>query len=395
MPDDPTKTDPRRALSLAYACMFGHMGVILPFLAPWFQQRGFGPVGIGFLMALPALFKVLAPWSWGVWADRSGRRRELLIAAFLGAAVALAVLPLVDGALAIALVVILYSFARAPILPYVEATTLEQSEQRRFAYGPIRLWGSIAFMVVSALYGWSSGYLFADAGLWIAAGMLGVAVVPALLAFPYPLDRGIRDRAARDQVTPGSRETRREIVRLLLACALMQVSHGAYYTFYSIQLGNLGFGGGTIGGLWALGVLCEVLLLTRMDGIVARFGPGPVMQLSLVVAALRWATIGWATSLPWLALAQTLHAVTYAAFHVAAIREVFRLYGSAARARGQAMFSGMTYGLGMFLGALGAGWLGARLGLPALFFVSAAVALSALVVLGRPAAAARQVATEP
>jgi len=373
----PRPGDPRGALALAYAAMFGHMGIVLPFLAPWFQRQGFGPAGIGVLMALPALFKVLAPWSWGAWADRSGRRRELLIAAFLGAAVALAVLPLVQGALAIGLVVTLYSFARAPILPYVEATTLEQSERRNFAYGPIRLWGSIAFMVVSSSYGWASGRLHADAGLWLAAGMLGLAATPALRAFPYPLDRG------RGQSAPASAETRRKIVRLLSACALMQVSHGAYYTFYSIHLQNLGYGDGVIGALWALGVLCEVLLLTRMDAIVRRFGRGPVMHASLLLAALRWMVIGSTTSLLWLVPAQALHAATYAAFHVAAIGEVFRLYGPAARARGQTMFSGMTYGLGMFLGALGSGWLGARIGLAPLFVVSAAVALAAVAVLGR------------
>jgi PPP family 3-phenylpropionic acid transporter len=368
------------ALALFYVAMFGHMGIVLPFLAPWLERQGFGAIGIGVLMALPPLFKVLAPWCWGVWADRSGRRRELFVLATLAAGVSLSTLPLAQSVLATSAVVALYAFARAPILPYLEATTLERSEHHRFAYGPIRLWGSIAFMVVSLAYGLLRGRLSEDAGLLLAAAFLSIAAVPAVFAFPRPLDRGARPQTG--SPSKAGVQGRGGLVRLLAACALMQVSHGAYYAFYSIHLQNLGYGGPVIGTLGALGVLCEVLLLARMDRVVRRFGAGRVLQASLLIAALRWLLIGSVTTIPWLALAQTLHAVTYAAFHVAAIRQVYRIFGPDARAKGQAMFSGMTYGLGMFAGSLGAGWLSARTGIATAFLASAGVAVSAMFVLG-------------
>jgi hypothetical protein len=46
------------------------------------------------------------------------------------------------------------------------------------------------------------------------------------------------------------------------------------------------------------------------------------------------------------------------------------------------MYSGMTFGAGMFVGNLTAGALAVPLGLPALYLASAGVALVALVVLG-------------
>jgi PPP family 3-phenylpropionic acid transporter len=379
----PTHADPRWVLALFYAAQFGHLGIVLPFLAPWIEGRGFGPMGIGVLMALPALFKVASPWSWGVWADRSGKRRELLALATLAAAVSLTVLPLAPGLFWIGLLVGVNAFVRAPIIPYVETTALEQSEHRGFAYGPIRLWGSIAFMVTSAGYGWMRGTGTGDAGLVLAGGMMAAAGLLAKFAFPRPLGRpGEREAVTSAQGGEAAAARPADLVRLLAGCALMQVSHGAYYTFYSIHLQNLGYGGTAIGLLWALGVFCEILLLTRVDRVVNRYGSGVVLQASLLVAAVRWILIGTVTSLPWLALAQTLHAVTYAAFHVAAIRDVYHLFGSRARARGQTMYSGMTYGLGMSVGSLGAGWLGAMIGLPSLFLVSAGVALCAMPVLG-------------
>jgi PPP family 3-phenylpropionic acid transporter len=377
--------DPRPALALLYAVKFGHLGIVMPFLAPWILSRGLGPAAIGVLLALPALFKIIAPWCWGRWADRSGRRRELLLIAALGAAASLVSMVLSPGVGLLALMMLLYSFARAPVLPYIEATSLEQSEYRRFAYGPIRLWGSLAFVVTSSGIGVLEGWISLSAGLFIAAGLMGLCGLLSMM-LPAPLESSGSDESsqpgenANDE--PGSR---RGLVRLLVACALMQVSHGAYYTFYSIRLQDLGYGSATIGLLWALAVICEILLFTRMDRVVERFGTEAVMAACLLIAAGRWLLIGSFAALPWLIFGQTLHAFTYAAFHLAAIRVVYRRFGPRHRARGQAMYSGMTFGMGLFVGSLAAGWLVEPLGLPAVFRASAGVALVALLVLGRSA----------
>jgi PPP family 3-phenylpropionic acid transporter len=168
----------------------------------------------------------------------------------------------------------------------------------------------------------------------------------------------------------------------LSACVLMQASHGAYYTFYSIKLEALGFSAAVIGGLWALAVLSEVLLLTRIDGIVDRFGNYAVLRACLIIAAVRWALIGSVESTWLLTLGQVMHAATYAAFHVAAIRVVFKHSGQN-RAREQALYSGLTYGLGIFAGSLIAGLLVAPLGLSIIFVGSALIALLGLPLLAR------------
>jgi PPP family 3-phenylpropionic acid transporter len=378
--------DPRVALSFSYAAMFGHLGIVLPFLAPWIRSRGYGPAVIGLLMALPALAKVVAPWGWGRWADRSGRRRELLIVAGLVASAALAAMVFAESLYVLALLMAAYGFMRSPILPYLEATALEQAELRRFGYGPVRLWGSLAFVVSASGFGALQRQVPLDSGLLIGAGFLLVGALLAL-ALPRP---SRRDPAGAGRGTGGATETSAVDVgrlRLLAACALMQVSHGAYYIFYSIRLLDLGYGSVTVGWLWALAVICEILLLARLDRIVDRFGPTSVLHTCLLIAAARWLLIGWATELGWLVLGQTLHAATYAAFHVAAIRLVYRSFGSAQRARGQAMYSGMTFGLGMLIGSLLAGSLAELVGLSGLFYASSAVALAAVLVLGRPGAA--------
>jgi PPP family 3-phenylpropionic acid transporter len=380
---NPGKTrDPRAILSGFYAAKFGHLGIVLPFLAPWFQSRGLGAASIGVMLALPPLFKILAPWTWGRWADRSGKRRELLCIGAAVSATALVAMTFADRIVLLGSLMAVYAFTRAPVLPYLEATSLEQREHLDLSYGPIRLWGSVSFVVLSGGYGALAATLHPDAGLWIAAALLALcsALAVRLPAPDRPASTGSAGPPARAP-RPGS-DTPYGIVHFFVACALMQVSHGAYYTFYSIHLGELGYGPRTIGGLWALAVICEVLLLTRLDRIVQRFGTGRVLRASLMLATVRWLIIGSCSALPWLALGQTLHAATYAAFHVAAIGVVFRHFGRGARARGQAMYSGMTFGVGMFVGNLTAGWLAEPLGLPTLYLASAGVAFVALAILG-------------
>jgi PPP family 3-phenylpropionic acid transporter len=376
--------DPRPVLSLLYAAKFGHLGIVLPFLAPWLHMRGLGPAAIGVMLALPPLFKILAPWMWGQWADRSGRRRELLVLSAFSAAAALAAMVWFEGLAPLVMLMLLYGFTRAPILPYVEATVLEQSERHNFSYGPIRLWGSLGFVLCASGVGLLQGRLSLDASLLIAAGLLALCAVVSItlpLAIWQP-ELPVQRCADEEKMAAPKRLG---VVRFFAACALMQASHGAYYTFYSIRLQDLGHGGATIGSLWALAVVCEVLLLTRLDGIVKRLGTELVLCSSLVVAAVRWMLIGSVSSVVWLVLGQTLHAITYAAFHVAAIRVVYRMFSDGRQARGQAMYSGMTFGLGLFAGSLTAGWIVAWIGLPAVFQGSAGVALLAVLVLGRSA----------
>lgn len=379
----------RLVLSAFYAAQFGHLGIVLPFLALWFRARGMGPASIGVLMALPALATMITPWTWGRWADRSGRRRALLISAAALAALFLAALVPAPGRGWIFALVAAYGFARSPLLPYAEATSLEQSELRGFDYGPIRLWGSLAFVAVSLGFGALLPDLGIDGGLLIGAGFLGAAALVAT-AFPAPLTSAGNDAATNHEPGPAGApaDRRASLLRFFVACALMQISHGAFYTFYSIRLQDLGYSDAVIGWQWALAVICEVLMLTRVDRAVRRLGSPAILRLCIAIAVLRWLLVASTESLSLLTLSQALHAFTYAAFHVAAIRIVHRSFAHA-RAKGQALYSGMTYGLGLFVGSTLAGILATPLGLPTVFLLSAAVAASALFVLGRPAIAGR------
>ena len=59
---------------------------------------------------------------------------------------------------------------------------------------------------------------------------------------------------------------------IIVASALIQGSHAAYYTFASISWQAAGLGGLTIAGLWVLGVLAEIVVFALSPRFTLRAG---------------------------------------------------------------------------------------------------------------------------
>jgi PPP family 3-phenylpropionic acid transporter len=148
-------------------------------------------------------------------------------------------------------------------------------------------------------------------------------------------------------------------VARLLACGFcMAAAHGTLYAFFTLHLERSGYRVATIGMLWTLGVLAEIVVFLFLPQLFRRFALSSVLAASFACAALRFLLLGWLAELLWLlVIAQLLHAATFGAFHAAAVAAVQRVFPAAAHGRGQTLFSSVTYGAGGAVGALAAGWL--------------------------------------
>jgi PPP family 3-phenylpropionic acid transporter len=274
-------------------------------------------------------------------------------------------------------VMFLYGFLLVPAIPLVEGLVQEEAERRGFEYGRIRLWGSIGFITLTLAF----GRLLDVAPIrTILAGILGLSILNILPALALP-----------EGAPPGShphRSLRRElgragVVAFLAATALMQASHGAYYAYYSIHLDRIGFSRTAIGGFWTLAVTAEVVMMLASGRLLERAGAPRLLSACLAAATVRWLILAAYSSLPFLILAQTLHAFSFGLFHVAAVGHTHRLFPPALRSSGQSLYSSLTYGLGNLLGLFGSAALVDRIGIPALFGVSAAVSLLAFLLSSR------------
>ena len=352
-------------LSAFYFTFFVYSGAYVAYFPLYLADRGMSAVQIAWVLALPPLARTFAPPAWGWLADASGAHRGIVVFSCAVTAVSFALLPFVES---VALVVALMSVLSAGALPLVEAITLGSLAGQAGRYGPIRLWGSVGFIAV-VLAG----------GAWL--DFHPVAMLPAALAVFMLMTLGTalglpvgRAHAATDVVR--LRFTR-EIGALLGAGFCMAVAHGALYAFFSLYLEQHGYSGTTIGMLWTLGVLAEIVVFVYLPQLFRRYPLSSILVGSLACGVLRFLAIGWAIGTLWVVLlAQLLHAASFGSFHAASVAAVHRVFPPSAQATGQTVFSSVSYGAGAAAGTMLAGWAWAAGGGQLAFSVAAAASLA-------------------
>jgi len=357
-------------LSSFYFFYFAALGVLIPFWGLYLRDRGFSPLAVGELIAILMATKILAPILWGWIADHVGVRLPIVRLASLLSLLAFSGIFVVHGFWGIALVTTLFSSFWHASLPQIEAATFDHLGPRLHRYATVRLWGSISFILVVL-----------GLGTWI--GRTGTHIVPQLILLCFAgiwlSSLTIPDpwQSSTESVSESlvSRLKTPEIAAFLTACFLMQVSHGASYTFYSIYLMEAGYSGTSIGMLWAWGVIMEVLVFWRMHRLLEYFGARRVLLISLGLAVVRWLLTGGFVDYPWLQLcAQTLHAATFGAFHATAIHLVHHYFSGRTQGRGQALYGSLSFGAGVTVGSLLSGMLWSEAGGSFVFTLSALAA---------------------
>jgi PPP family 3-phenylpropionic acid transporter len=359
----------RSSLGLFYFLFFATLGIYLPYFTLYLKRLGFDPFEIAVAAAILPLIKATAPILWGIAADRSGRRWELTVLSCALSVVSAALFLGVEGFLGVCLVLVVYSTFHSGALPLVEATTLETVARGASGYGGTRVWGSVGFITLAACWGW---LLDVASIRWVVYGLVGLSVFKLLSALALPRAGGAQRRAHPGR---GLNAPRAAVVLFFAGTLLQQANHGPYYAYFSLHLEALGWSRTAIGCAWVLGVLSEVLMMVGAERLIGRWGLQALLLLTYAAAALRWMLL-WGLSAPVaLLLAQTLHALTFGAFHVSAVRRTQRLFPSERRGLGLSLYSALTYGAGSAVGIFGSGFLYGALGVRGLFVAAAATAL--------------------
>jgi PPP family 3-phenylpropionic acid transporter len=361
----PTGSIPSKRAAAFYLFYFGVLGVVLPFLGPYLKARGISAVGIGLITAAFSLAKVAYTPLLGAAVDRGLWFRGILtlhLAVSVGAA--LVVRSVVADVRLLVVTFFLVGVGYGTVLPLVEATILERLPQR--TYGLVRLWGSLGFVVAAAV-----ASPIVARGIETAFPILVAATLALLWISCMPFERIARPPAATSSVPlPGA------VWVLLALLTLHQVAHGPYYAFLSIHLESAGFSSLAVGMLWSLGVVAELIAFLAGSVLERRFGLRRILALALLLSPVRWLLLALPPSMPLLVLAQAGHAVTFALVHLAGVQLVQGNVAEGARRNAQALYSGLSFGLGVVVGSALAGPVYARCGGAGSFLSAAALSVT-------------------
>jgi PPP family 3-phenylpropionic acid transporter len=265
------------------------------------------------VIAVPMLARIVATPVIAHQADRRHAIKAALLIAALAGALAMTALGLAQGFVAILAIYVIAATAFSPLMSLTDAYALNGLGARGRAYGPVRLWGSVAFIAGNVGAGLlldivAPGYL-----IWLLVAVL--ATVSASAAALAPLDRPQPSTSA-PRPTAGGLWRTPAVLAVIATIALVQPSHALYYGFSTVAWRNEGLGGLTIGLLWGLGVLAEIVLFAVSARLPALLTPTVLLAIGAGGAVVRWTAMAFDPPLALLPALQVLHAASFGATHL-------------------------------------------------------------------------------
>lgn len=320
-------------LALFYAGFMFVLGMQVPFLPLWLQSRGLASQEIAFVLAAPIVVRMFVTPIVSRLVDRHSDTRRALVFASFASVAGFAVIGIAEGFFQILLAFSVTAILFTPIGALADAYALTGLQSRYSAYGSVRLWGSVAFLIANLFAGALLSVIAVHAFIWaIVLALAAMSLFAGLLA-PLPVQLGEPTAA-----TPVSLNFWRLPQFLLIAAAasLIQASHSIYYTFSAVAWTAGGLGSAAVGTLWAIGIGAEIVFFA-VSGRLARY-PIALIGVGAAGALLRWTVMGLNPPVLVLPLVQCLHALSFGATHLGSIQYAGRAAQSRQSATAQADF---------------------------------------------------------
>ncbi len=348
-------------IGVFYFFYFALIGVHIIFVPKILSMVGYNAMDIGIIFASAPLVRFIVPFLFlkGFSLDH----KAFITALALMLIGAIAFYPSLESFWPLLISNIVFGIGMSLLLPYIEVIALEHIGKE--SYGKIRLFGSLGFIAVALVL-----------VRYLSEPKVGIDFLIAMAIATTVLGALIGSKEYRKSVAISNIDETIESfnplahLSLWTGFLLMQVSFGPFYNFFTIYVTDHAISLDTTVWLWSFGVLAEIMMF-YFQGPLLRSNLPKLLQITALFTAVRWLIVAFfPDNITLLYLAQSLHAFSFALFHTVSITILFSLYHSKRLA--QQFFFGISYGLGGFLGALGAGVLYQYT--PAWLFIGGAIA---------------------
>lgn len=336
-----------------YFFYYSIVGTFMPYWSLYLQDQGFRFDQIGILSSIAIITRFFAPFIWGWVADKSGKRMLLVrIATWMEAAIWLLIFIIPNDFQSVAMLMLFFSFFQNAILAQFEGVTLFWlGERRAELYGKVRKWGSVGFIV--GVFSIGAVLEVVDISM-LPLMLLCIAFTAFLWSFTIKEPQNApRSQKQLEALLPVLK--RPVVVAFFCIEFIMLFAQAPFYSFYSNYLKMNGFSTTTIGFLWSIGVIAEIIMFAYAAFFLKKFSWRLLVCICLLMTGLRFIIAGiFPTSFIAQLCSQSIHALSFGLFHMIAMRIIFQNFSAGQQGRGQALYSTM-WGLGIASGSLLAG----------------------------------------
>lgn len=361
-------------LALSYFTYFFSYGIFLPFWSLWLEGVGLPPETIGMLLGAGLIARFLGSL---LLAPRVANPFRLIFALRMLALLSLVFMIafwLGQTSAWLLIVMIGFNLFFSPLVPLTDALAGTWQRQFPLDYGRVRLWGSLAFVIGSAV----TGKLVSEYSYQAILVLMSVGVASMLIGMMFRPSIMPEGKIAH-QDAMGCSTWKSLIItdwRFLVCVTLMQGAHAAYYAFSAIYWQSEGYSASVVGYLWSLSVVAEIVIFALSNRLFRRWAVRDLLLLSGITGIVRWGLMASSTELSWLIVSQIMHCGSFTVCHLAAMRYISARHGHEI-IRLQAIYSAVAMGGGIAIMTMFSGYLYQHIQ-GNMFWVMALVAVPAL-----------------
>ncbi len=376
----------RVALAVCMCLITASVGFTQPFTPLYLESAGLKRDQIGLAMGLGTGLALLMQPLLGRLSDRLDARRPLMVLTALLSGAAYLSFHAAHSFLAFLLLFalgangFLYLNAAGGVLI---GRMVGATGRGGAAYAGYRVWGSIGYIVATLSFG-----KLATQARGLHSGLSRAALEPVFtygpllflalaLVAPFVPDLK-RERPAvggTDTLLDGRVPLPSNLSRFFMAFFFYQIALYGASAYLSLYLKSLHAGPQWITYMFAAGVVCEVLVMTRVGRFSDTFGRRPALAVAFLLMPLRLLAYIPATGPLWVLLVQTLHGLNFGIMGAIAIVFVNDLVTDQNRGAAQARLA-VVGGMATTLGPILCGWISYHYGFGWMFATMSLVGMA-------------------
>lgn len=290
--------------------------LLMPYFPVWLHSLRLADWQIGLITGIPLIVRVIVAPVVSALSDHVGERAVVLFWSGLTSLITCGALFYSETFWPVLLVYGLLGAFYSPYSPIAESLMMTGARRWDYAYGHMRMWGSMIFIVSTLLGGYFVG---AEGGKAVLpAIMFGffLTVLGGLIA-PHTGKSRLKPITEPAIVPPAERVFRKpDFLFVLIGVTLAASSHAMLYTFSSLYWEQIGFSGSQIGLLWGAGVAAEVCVFMGSTWLLRRFSVWQLIFAGTLLSLVRWSVFPLLTDFYAFIPLQCLHAFTFATAHL-------------------------------------------------------------------------------
>jgi len=345
-------------------------GAIEPNLSVILREKGIAIDQIGLLTLMPRAMTLLAGPAWALVSDVFRLEKFVLPLAMALSIPFLVAFNLPLPYIVILILTVLFSVNYAPVRALCDAVVMDLLDEDDHKYGTLRALGAMGYALATLLIGQLASDADTSIAIWVFALFFAVGAGVAIhLPAPPPIQPIPVSEAARIV----SKDKR--WIGLLSGALLAGFGTTALINYFVLFLKDLGANTQEISLAILSGSLGAIPMFFLTPMLIKKFSAKRLIQFSFLALAVRLSLYTITTSPFSAAIIQLMHGLTFSTFWSAGVLIANRISPIGFSASGQALFSGMYFGLGGMAGTFMGGLIYSQWGINSMFLSGALSAL--------------------